>query len=52
MRSTSGFALALLAASTACLSSFDLLGQDETVTQREENRPDPLADDRIEDKHP
>lgn len=51
MRSTAGFALALLA-STACLSSFDLLGQDETVTQRDEKLPDPLADDRIEDKHP
>lgn len=41
-----------LAASTACISSFDLLGQDETVTQHDQNLPDPLADDRIEDKHP
>ncbi len=48
----SGVALGLLALSTACLSSFDLLGQDETVTQRDVNLPDPLADDRIADKHP
>lgn len=37
---------------TGCVSSLDLSGQDETVTQRDDNLPDPLADDRIEDKHP
>lgn len=36
----------------ACIGPLDALGQRASVSQRQEGALDPLADDRIEDKHP
>lgn len=44
----------LLGSLSGCAFPLDVLGVDETVTQRADGQgtPDPLADDRVEDKHP
>ena len=41
-----------LALGAGCLAPLDMLGESEAVHQRDVSAPDPLADDRIEDKHP
>ena len=51
---TSAATLALLGLLPACQLPLDVLGVDETVTEQSKSQAelDPLADDRVEDKHP
>ncbi len=54
LRFSSGVRLGVLAGTTllcSCLG-IDALGRREAVTERDQGAVDPLADDRIEDKHP
>src|ERR1035437_2597322 len=44
--------MGMLALGAGCLAPLDMLGESEAVHQRDVSAPDPLADDRIEDKHP
>ncbi|MBI5532158.1 MAG: hypothetical protein HY898_05565 [Deltaproteobacteria bacterium] len=47
-------AAALAVCVSGCVSLFDVMGVEEFVTEKSaaEGNPDPIADDRIEDKHP